>query len=122
MMMNINSESLMPEPCDPNILGFISDLALQVEGIDVWLVYNALKDGYKRSVRSCHKEVHADEFVAFLTKGIGQGGGHIDKSGGFVDGDLLKAIAGNMSPTEFCKENKRIFRYINSYLCQGLSP
>lgn len=100
------------EPCDPNILGFISDLALQVEGIDVWLVYNALKDGYKLSVRSCHKEVHADEFVAFLTKGIGQGGGHIDKSGGFVDGDLLKAIAGNMSPTEFFA--KRIREYFDT--------
>jgi phosphoglycolate phosphatase len=71
-------------PCDPNILGFISDLALQVSGIDVCVVYNELQDGYKLSVRSCSRSVMASEFTAFLTEGAGSGGGHIHKAGGFI--------------------------------------
>ena len=68
------------EACDQNILGFISDLALQVEGVDVCVVYNTLPNGYKFSVRSCTKEVMANEFAFFLAGG----GGHRQKAGGFL--------------------------------------
>jgi phosphoglycolate phosphatase len=71
---------LRADACDPNILGFISDLALQVEGADVCIVYNTLSDGYKLSVRSCTKEVMANEFAGFLAGG----GGHKQKAGGFI--------------------------------------
>ncbi len=72
------------KPCDPNILGLISDFLIQVAEIHSCLVYNEQDDGYKLSVRSCSKEVHANELVAYLTEGIGSGGGHMDKAGGFV--------------------------------------
>jgi len=72
-------------PCDPNILGFISDLALQVNGIDVCIVYNELPGGFKLSIRSCTREVMANEFSGFITDGVGSGGGHIQKAGGFID-------------------------------------
>lgn len=71
-------------PCDPNILGLISDFILQVNGIDTCIVYNELKEGYKLSVRSCVKEVRADELAAFLTEDMGSGGGHREKAGGFI--------------------------------------
>lgn len=71
------------KPCDPNILGLISDLLLQVAEIDTCIVYNELKEGYKFSVRSCIKEVRADELAGFLAEGLGSGGGHIEKAGGF---------------------------------------
>lgn len=72
------------QPCDPNILGLISDFLLQVEEIDSCVVYNEINDGYKLSVRSCIKEVNANELAVFLTEGIGSGGGHEEKAGGFI--------------------------------------
>lgn len=74
------------QPCDPNILGLISDLVIQVDSILTCVVYNELPDGYKLSVRSCCKEVQAAELAAYLTEGIGSGGGHLDKAGGFISG------------------------------------
>ena len=68
------------DACDQNILGFIGDLALQVEGVDVCIVYNTLADGHRISVRSCTREVMASEFAAFLAGG----GGHRQKAGGFI--------------------------------------
>lgn len=72
------------QPCDPNILGLISDFLLQVDGVDVCIVYNDLGDGYKLSVRSCIKEVRANELAEYLTLNIGSGGGHDEKAGGFI--------------------------------------
>lgn len=72
------------QPCDPNILGLISDFLLQVDEIKTCVVYNTLPDGYKLSVRSCLKEVKASELAAYLTEGIGSGGGHAEKAGGFI--------------------------------------
>lgn len=72
------------QPCDPNILGLISDFLLQVDEIQTCVVYNELPDGFKLSVRSCIKEVNASELAAYLTEGIGSGGGHIEKAGGFI--------------------------------------
>ena len=72
------------EPCDPNVLGFISDLLLQVDSVYTCVVYNELPDGIKFSVRSCVKEVRASELAEYLAKGIGSGGGHIEKAGGFI--------------------------------------
>lgn len=71
-------------PCDPNILGFISDLALQVDTIDVCIVYHENPTGIKFSVRSCIREVMASDLAAYLSEGIGSGGGHHDKAGGYI--------------------------------------
>lgn len=71
-------------PCDPNILGFISDLAIQVDSIDVCVVYNETDHGIKYSVRSSIKEVMASELADYISDGIGSGGGHSDKGGGFI--------------------------------------
>lgn len=71
-------------PCDPNLLGLISDFLLQVDEVDTCIVYNELKEGIKFSVRSCVKEVRADELAAFLADNIGSGGGHREKAGGFI--------------------------------------
>lgn len=73
------------QPCDPNILGLISDFLIQVDRIKTCVVYNILPDGFKLSVRSCVKEVQASELAQYLTDGIGSGGGHVDKAGGFIN-------------------------------------
>lgn len=76
-------------PCDPNVLGIISDLILEVDAVDLCIVFNVQKGGVKISVRSCVEEVKASELATELCKGIGSGGGHIAKAGGFIQMDLL---------------------------------
>ena len=53
----------MAKPCDPNILGMISDLMLEVDTVDTCLVYSIQPFGVKISVRSCVKEVKAGELA-----------------------------------------------------------
>lgn len=77
------------QPCDPNILGLISDFLLQVDQIKTCVVFNETADGYKLSVRSCIREVNAGELAAFLTEGVGSGGGHFEKAGGFISKKLF---------------------------------
>ena len=88
--------------CDPNILGVISDLVLEVDAIDVCLVFNVLANGVKLSVRSCVKEVRASELAEEITKGIGSGGGHAVKAGGFIPMEQLTPAY-----LQLCKENNR---------------
>ncbi|MBR4994334.1 MAG: DHH family phosphoesterase [Lachnospiraceae bacterium] len=77
-------------PCDPNILGVVSDMLLEVNTIDTCIVYSILPFGVKFSVRSCVKEVKAGEMAAYIAEGLGGGGGHIFKAGGFLNKDLLE--------------------------------
>lgn len=72
------------QPCDPNILGLISDLVLQVSEVDVCVVFNVLDYGIKFSVRSCVKETKACHLAQVISKGMGSGGGHVNKAGGFI--------------------------------------
>lgn len=87
------------KPCDPNVLGMISDLMLEVDAVDTCLVYSILPFGVKISVRSCVKEVKASELAEVITEGIGSGGGHLEKAGGFIQMELL-----NKAYQTHCKE------------------
>ncbi len=80
-----NYAIIKAKPCDPNILGLISDFLIQVAEVHSCVVYNETGDGYKFSVRSCIKEVQADELAGFLSEGVGSGGGHREKAGGFIN-------------------------------------
>ncbi len=85
-------------PCDPNILGFISDMLLQVNRCDSCVVFCRLPFGIKFSVRSCTLEIHAGEMAGSLTEGLGSGGGHSEKAGGFISEEAL---------TEFFSSEKK---------------
>ena len=78
------------DPCDPNILGIISDMMLQVEDVECCLAYSIHEGGIKLSVRSCVKEVKADELAKFICQGVGDGGGHLIKAGGSIVRSLLE--------------------------------
>lgn len=78
------------KPCDPNILGLISDFLLQVENVSTCVVYNEREDGYKLSVRSCVREVMASELASFLCEKIGSGGGLAERAGGFISKKLYE--------------------------------
>ncbi|MBE5883474.1 MAG: recombinase RecJ [Lachnospiraceae bacterium] len=101
------------KPCDPNVLGLISDFLLQVDMIDNSVVFNETADGYKISVRSCVREVNASELAAFLTENIGSGGGHFEKAGGFVSKKKFVRIYHDKSPDEYFVE--RMIQYYESY-------
>lgn len=77
-------------PCDPNILGIISDFLLQVDKVSTCVVFTEVADGYKYSVRSCVREVNAADMAEFLAADMGSGGGHFDKAGGFISGKLYE--------------------------------
>lgn len=87
--------------CDPNILGVISDLMLEVDAVDVCLVFSVMERGVKFSVRSCVKEVQANELADEISRGIGSGGGHLIKAGGYIQMSLL-----NDDYTEYCKQQQ----------------
>ncbi|MCR5581637.1 MAG: DHH family phosphoesterase [Pseudobutyrivibrio sp.] len=78
------------DPCDPNVLGIISDMFLEVEDVDCCLVYSIHEGGIKISVRSCVKEVKADELASYICAGVGDGGGHLIKAGGSIRRKLLE--------------------------------
>ena len=78
-------------PCDPNILGVISDMLLEVDTVEACLVYAMMPFGVKISVRSCVREIKASELAAYLTADFGGGGGHLIKAGGLLKKDLLLA-------------------------------
>lgn len=98
------------EPCDPNILGLISDFLIQVDMVDTCVVYNEAKNEYKFSVRSCVNVVRADELAEFVSKQLGSGGGHMEKAGGTIKKKQYKAIFPNVhTETYFCEKMDEYF-------------
>lgn len=80
---------LHTKPCDPNLLGVISDLVSQVATIDYCVVYNETPIGYKMSVRSANRNIDASHLAEYISHGIGAGGGHANKAGGMVMKKML---------------------------------
>lgn len=80
---------LRTKPCDPNLLGVISDLVNHVATIDYCVVYNETPIGYKLSVRSAKKALSASALVEHISSGLGSGGGHINKAGGMIMKQML---------------------------------
>lgn len=101
------------QPCDPNILGFISDLAIQVDSIDVSVVYHETTIGIKFSVRTCIREVMANELAEYLAENVGSGGGHWDKAGGFISNAELNRLYPD-TRTDVYLEN-RLLTYFESF-------
>lgn len=77
------------EPCDPCILGVISDFVLETDKVDTCVAFYESPLEVKFSVRSCSKEVHANELAAFIAEGLGGGGGHLYKAGGTIRPEKL---------------------------------
>ena len=101
------------ERCDPNILGIISDFVIQAEEVGTCVAYNPNPAGYKLSVRSCVPEVKANELASFLVEGVGNGGGHLNKAGGFISDDILRKVAPGKSIKEYL--DARMREYIGRY-------
>ena len=84
---------ILIEPvCDDNMLGYVSDMFLEVEDVRVVVAYTERADGYKVSVRSIDKYEPADEIIEYLVDGVGTGGGTKFMAGGFVRKDRLREV------------------------------
>lgn len=110
---NYSCGLLKADDCDPNILGIISDMALQVAEFNLVVAYGHVSGGYKLSVRSCTREVMADEFVRTITDGIGSGGGLDYKAGGFISEDRFRDKYSSVSINDFL--DMAIRRYFESF-------
>jgi len=108
----INCAVFEAESCDPNVLGFISDLALQVDNIVVCVVFCRVSGGLKLSVRSCVREVMANELAEKICRGIGSGGGHNSKAGGFISMDKLEECNA-ANPSKYLIEH--LTQYFDEY-------
>lgn len=108
-----NYAVIKAQPCDPNILGLISDFLLQVDQVYSCLVYNEVPGGYKISVRSCVREVNASELAGFITEGMGSGGGHYQKAGGFISQKIYQENYGTLHSEAYF--NNRMNEYFEQY-------
>lgn len=88
------------EQCDPNVLGFINDLILQVQDVKISVVWCYVANGVKISVRSCTNEIKANELAKEICRDFDPkaGGGHSKKAGGFINSRIYEEIGpGNIS-------------------------
>ncbi len=101
------------QECDPNILGIISDFALQVDCVNVAIVYNEVQEGIKYSIRSCVKEIMANELAVYLSSGIGNGGGHRDRAAGFISRNKYNETYSHLNADEYFL--RRLTEYYQSF-------
>lgn len=101
--------ALIPAPpCDPNILGFISDLSMQVDTVDLVVAYAHTPSGdVKFSVRTSARETKASELAAWLAEGLGSGGGHREKAGGYIAGSKYQEKHGDTPFLTYCGDSVR---------------
>jgi phosphoglycolate phosphatase len=104
---------LKARPCDPNILGFSSDIAQQVEQFESCVVYCNVPTGLKLSIRSTVREVMASELAAFLTRGVGSGGGNVEKAGGNISAEGVRSAAPGVTLDDFL--SARVEDYQNNF-------
>ena len=102
-------------PCDPIILGVVSDFSMETENVDVCVAFYSSPNEVKFSVRSCTKEVHANEVAEYLAEGFGGGGGHLYKAGGVLWPDKLNLLDSEIDeiPKAFIRE--RLDGYFEKY-------
>jgi phosphoglycolate phosphatase len=101
------------ELCDANLLGFTSDIAQQVARMDCCVVYCEQKHGLKLSIRSSAREIMASEIAEFLCRGVGSGGGNIEKAGGFMSFKGIAEVSVGQSPVECLR--LRVHAYLGNY-------
>jgi phosphoglycolate phosphatase len=106
-------------PCDANLLGFTSDIAKQVAGIDCCVVCCLQKNGIKLSIRSVAREIMSSEIAAYLCKGVGSGGGNIEKAGGFMSFSAIEKVAEGIAPLDYLRSKLAEYTKHYDYIYAG---
>ncbi len=115
--------ALVPVPmCDPNLLGVIGDLVIQVDSIDTVVAYSPLPSGdLKFSVRTTTRDTKASDLAQWLADDLGSGGGHKEKAGGYIAYSKFVAKYTDKSLAAYCEERLRSY-YERVRLIDCLDP
>ncbi len=98
-------------PCDPNLLGYISDIAVQVATINTVVASTPQGEGFKFSVRTSGRLAKARDLTArMVAGGRGSGGGHKEKAGGWISMQAVRAVNPEGDPLAFFRH------YLTEYL------
>ena len=88
-------------------------MILQVDCIDACVAYSDLGYGFKLSVRSCRRDVTANDLAQYITEELGNGGGHKMKAGGFIKANKYKEAYQGRDFGDYLK--RRMTQYFGSY-------
>ncbi len=114
MISDAHGLALVPvSMCDPNLLGVIGDLVIQVDSIDTVVAYSPLPSGdLKFSVRTTTRETKASDLAQWLADDLGSGGGHKEKAGGYIAFAKFSEKYPDKTLAAYCKE--RLCQYYES--------
>ncbi|MBD5129677.1 MAG: DHH family phosphoesterase [Ruminococcaceae bacterium] len=70
--------------CADAFIATVSDFILDIDAVNVAIVYTRRGDGFKFSVRSEFDELDAGQIVSAALAGLGSGGGHRSMAGGYA--------------------------------------
>ncbi len=116
---------MIPVPtCDANLLGVIADLVIQVDKISAVVAYTELESkDWKLSVRTTTRETTAPHLAVWLTEGLGGGGGHSEKAGGFISHKKYEEQFPNTSFDAYCKKRFEDYYKLHRIIdCAAPSP
>ena len=101
-------------PCDPNLLGYISDIAVQVATINTVIASTPQGEGFKFSVRTSGRMAKARDLTVWIVANKrGSGGGHKEKAGGWVSLHAVQAVSSASDPLEFFRHY--LAEYFSAY-------
>jgi phosphoglycolate phosphatase len=104
------------------LLGFISDMAMQLDTVDIAVAYSTGIEGVKFSVRTAIREVKASDLSAWFARDVGSGGEHREKAGGRIARKKFLERFGDLPFTAYFAESIR--DYIENCTvidCAGIS-
>ena len=77
--------SCIPFSCPDAMIAILSDFILSLIEVEVAIVYSFREDGIKLSARSESSDIHAGNLLHMALKDLGNGGGHAEMGGGFIN-------------------------------------
>lgn len=113
-----NIAFLRMDSSDDNMLGNASDIVSEISDVDIVIAYSERKFGWKLSVRSYNKIISAVDVIEYITEHfVAKGGGHANKSGGFIPLEEFTRKFPNISFDPWLKSE--IIFYTNKW---GVAP
>jgi hypothetical protein len=82
-------------------------MSMQVDTVDIAVAYSAGIEGVKFSVRTAAREVKASDLAVWLARGVGSGGGHKEKAGGYIARKKFLERFGDLSFSAYFTEAVR---------------
>lgn len=76
--------AFMPFYCPDALIAIVADFIMELEEVEVAIIYAKREDGIKFSVRSENPEIHAGNLVENALLQWGTGGGHACMAGGMI--------------------------------------